>query len=142
MVALAFGQEGSAVQKEVWKGEEAYWRLLKEKNVEAYMSLWHEQFVGWPTGTPTPADKAAIRTRWYPSLTIENSIISYDLKPMSIRVHGDTAVVYSSVKLTTRNKQSNEREETFFLTHTWMKENAKWQIVGGMARRPGDDDKP
>jgi hypothetical protein len=33
----AFGQEWSAEQKEVWKMEVAYWDLLKEGNLNAYL---------------------------------------------------------------------------------------------------------
>lgn len=96
-----FGQErqSAAVQREIWNAKEAYWRFLKEKKQEAFMSLWHEQFVGWPTGMSVPADKTKIRTHWYPSLTTEKAILSYDLKPMAFRVHGNTAVVYLSVQL-------------------------------------------
>jgi ketosteroid isomerase-like protein len=48
LVASASAQEWSAAQQEVWSMEEAYWERRQEGDVEGFMDLWDEDFVGWP----------------------------------------------------------------------------------------------
>jgi hypothetical protein len=45
---------------EVWALEDDYWRYVKAGDVESYVKLWHEQFIGWPCDQDHPKRKAAI----------------------------------------------------------------------------------
>ena len=40
-------------EQAVWQMEEAYWRYVQAGDVEQYVTLWHERFVGWPCGCST-----------------------------------------------------------------------------------------
>ena len=62
-IALAlplFAQEMSSQQKEVWQMEEAYWRDVKGFDEAHYMTLWHEDFLGWPRDQKMPIGKVAL----------------------------------------------------------------------------------
>jgi len=48
--AQAFELDLSEAEKEVWSMEETYWEFVKNRDLEGYRSLWHEDFVGWPKG--------------------------------------------------------------------------------------------
>lgn len=45
---------------EVWAREDDYWRYVKAGDVESYVKLWHEKFIGWPCGKDHPVRKTAI----------------------------------------------------------------------------------
>jgi hypothetical protein len=47
---------------EVWALEEAYWEYVQSGDVDHYLTLWHEDFIGWPCalGQMHPAGKSSI----------------------------------------------------------------------------------
>src|SRR5436305_14873876 len=52
-----FAQDFSSIQKEVWQMEETYWKDVKDANYEHYVTLWHDQFLGWPRDRNLPVGK-------------------------------------------------------------------------------------
>lgn len=40
--------------------EEKYWQYVRDGDVEKYLSLWHDDFVGWPGDAVHPSRKANI----------------------------------------------------------------------------------
>ena len=40
-------------EQAVWQMEETYWRYVQAGDVERYVTLWHDRFVGWPCGCST-----------------------------------------------------------------------------------------
>ena len=47
-------------EQAVWRMEEQYWRDVQAGDVESYLTLWHENFVGWPCFAWEPSDKSKI----------------------------------------------------------------------------------
>ncbi len=45
---------------EVWAREDDYWRFVKAGDVENYLTLWHEKFIGWPCDQDHPKRKSSI----------------------------------------------------------------------------------
>ena len=48
----------SSVEDDVWAMEESYWRYVQAGDVEGFLSLWHENFVGWPSQMAQPVTRA------------------------------------------------------------------------------------
>jgi hypothetical protein len=44
-------------EKAVWKLENSYWEYVKALDLVSYKSLWHENFIGWPSMSSEPAHK-------------------------------------------------------------------------------------
>ena len=63
----AVGQQ-SANEQAVWKLESAYWNYVKAVDLDGYRTLWHRDFVGWPSSSAQPARKDHI-TDWITTLT-------------------------------------------------------------------------
>ena len=40
--------------------EEIYWHDVQAGDVEHYLTLWHDAFVGWPCFASEPSDKSNI----------------------------------------------------------------------------------
>jgi hypothetical protein len=75
-VCSVFPEGQSVNEKAVWKLEHSYWEYVKAGDLERYRSLWHPNFVGWPSSSATPARKDHI-TDW---------IIKYQKKEYISRV--------------------------------------------------------
>ena len=120
----AFGQEWSAEQKEVWKMEVAYWDYFKESNAKDFMTLWHKDFIGWPNWASKPGGKDIIE-KWAESPFFK--ILSYDLKPMAINLFGNFGFVYYRVS----GVGGDNNNFSGRIGHLWIKQDGKWQIMGG-----------
>ena len=60
-------------------------------------------------------------------------ILSFDFHPLMIRVIGDLAVVQYLVDLDTEDADGSRSSSSFRITHTWLEEEGRWRIVGGMS---------
>jgi ketosteroid isomerase-like protein len=130
----ATAREWNDEEKAVWKLEEDYWRYVSAGNIESYVKLWHDDFVGWPCFERIPARKGDIG-KWVRDIRDNRWKLTYQLKPLEIQEFGDdTVVVHYAAEYIydygdgTRSGAGLWRK----FTHTWMKTDAGWQIIGGM----------
>lgn len=118
---------------EVWGREADYWRFLKAGDVDSYVSLWHEKFIGWPCGQEHPKLKASIGD-WVREVRDERISVAAELTREGAEAFGDVVVVhYQFTKVDTYPDGHVEGlGERSKITHTWMKVGGTWQIIGGM----------
>jgi len=118
---------------EVWAREDAYWRFVKAGDVENYVTLWNENFRGWPCAAEHPATKATIGD-WVREIRDKEIRFSYALTREGAANVGGIVVVYYRTPMI--YEYADGRTEgaglTRKFTHTWMKVNGTWQIIGGM----------
>jgi len=132
--------ELSPAEQEVWTQEETYWRSLKADDRETYLGLWDERFIGWPQYEGAPASKEKIRQEYAPGTTARGKVLDYRLEPLSVRSYGNDVVITFFRATVTRGKPNGEVEtHTSRLTHTWMKTDQGWRIIGGMAAGVNQD---
>src|SRR5882724_9530226 len=60
--------QASSDEHTIWNLEHAYWRYVETNDLTAYSSLWHEDFLGWPSVSSSPVRKDHI-TDWITSQT-------------------------------------------------------------------------
>jgi ketosteroid isomerase-like protein len=127
--ALELDEEQTAV----WQMEETYWRLVAAGNVEDYVALWHDDFVGWPCFSWTPTGKANIGS-WVEEIRDNDWSLTYELKPEAVQLFRDVAVVHYSAEYIFGYGDGTSKGEGDWrkFTHTWMKVGDDWQIIGGM----------
>jgi len=120
----------SATEQAVWEQEETYWRLVKAHNRERYLDLWDDRFVGWPRFESVPIHKDKIT-----HFMSERKVLDYKLEPFSVREFGGDVVVtlYRLTVHSTDRTGANESTRTGRLTHTWMRTEMGWRIIGGMS---------
>lgn len=96
-ICLASGgvlaQDTGDDQVAVWAVIERVWAEDNKRDSDWVEELLTGDFVGWPYDSPAPRTRASIdiwdefsRRQWKP--------ITYELYPLSIVVHGDTAVAH------------------------------------------------
>ena len=132
----------SDTRGEIWRGEETYWELVRDADVEGFLDLLHRRFIGWPGGAETPVAFADFRpsvTDWFEAVSAAE--FDYSLTPRAIVVAGDVAVSHYQVRISyeyddAETRESRESRESR-ITHTWQREDGEWRIIGGMGcRRP------
>ncbi len=122
-------QEWSAAQKDVGKSVEAYWAFDLTGDVEGFLSYVDASHMGWSYDSPVPMDKASIKT----FMTLEsqlNKVLAYDIKPVAIRVHGNSAFAdyyYVEVRKNAENKTS---EHNGRWTDILTKQGDRWVMIG------------
>src|SRR3954451_12742442 len=85
-------------ETQIWSLEKAYWEYVKANELENYRSLWHEQFLGWPSSSSSRARKDHI-TDWITANTSKGvKLQSYEIEQLDIQVTAENAAVHSRVK--------------------------------------------
>jgi len=118
---------------EVWAREEAYWRFAQAGDVDSYLSLWHERFVGWPCGFADPGSKATIGN-WVRDIRDQKVQLSYSLTREGAADFGNIVIVYYRTPVIRQfadGRTTGSGAESKF-THTWLRVGKTWQIIGGM----------
>src|SRR6266480_1355736 len=107
---------------------------VKNNDLEKYRALWHEDFLGWPFVSSAPVGNDHI-TDWITANTSKGiKLQSYSIEQLAMQVTGDIAINYYRIKPTWANRQGAEvRTDALRITHTWIRTNGKWQIIGGMS---------
>ena len=132
----AVGQQ-SADEQAVWKLETAYWNYVKAVDLDGYRSLWHRDFVGWPSSSAQPARKDHI-TDWITASTDKGIGLQwYSIQPAASQATENIVVVHYWVTyFWADNAGRGEPPQTNRITHTWIKTGDGWQILGGMSNPP------
>jgi ketosteroid isomerase-like protein len=132
--ACVFAAPTSADSEEVWSLEKAYWDYVKSNDLEKYRSLWHENFLGWPSVSPEPLRKDHI-TDWITFRSGKGETLkSYDLERLTAQVTGDVATVTYRVRYTFADKNGVGQPSQVRIIHTWLRSReGKWQIISGMS---------
>jgi len=124
---------GSQNEQKLWDLEHAYWQYVQDNDLPSYSKLWHERFLGWPSVSATPVHKDHI-TDWITTQTSKGLVFKTDqLKPASIQITGDMAVVCYWITFRWLDKEDKGTAQTTRITHAWQKIANDWQIIGGMS---------
>lgn len=119
----------SARQRAVWAGEETYWDVTAEGDVEGFMALVHEDFVGWPDTEETAITLENLRPvieEWVADDPDED--FRYELTPLGVALSGDTGVAYYRA-----TEHRGGADNTYRITHTWLETDEEWKILGGLS---------
>ena len=118
---------------EVWALEDDYWRFVKAGDIESYVKLWHEKFIGWPCDKERPLRKSSIGD-WVREVRDKKLTVDVALTREGAQDFGDVVVVH--YRFTRVNTYPDGRVEgrgrESKITHTWKRVGGTWQIISGM----------
>lgn len=118
---------------EVWAREEDYWRFVKAGDVEGYVALWHEKFIGWPCDQEHPLRKSSIGG-WVQKIRDQKIQVTSVMTREGAEEFGPVVVVhyrFTRVDTYPDGRVEGQGRESK-ITHTWMRVGPTWQIIGGM----------
>jgi ketosteroid isomerase-like protein len=122
------------VEEEIWSLEEDYISFFDKANHDAILSLYHSQFLGWPDSESHPVGKkraAEFIEEKYP----EPTQAVFKIKREGIRIIEGVVITHYLLNLSWIDDEGAEQTRESRLTHTWVKEDSKWKILGGMSSR-------
>ena len=122
------------VEEEIWSLEEEYISYFSKADHDAILSLYHTQFLGWPDTELHPAGKtraAEYLEEKYP----EPAPSSFKIIREGIRIVEGVIITHYLLILSWVDDEGVEQTRESRLTHTWIKENSYWRILGGMSNR-------
>ncbi len=123
------------IEKKIWQLEEQYWEYWVEGDIDGYMSLLHEDFLGWPSSSVSPADKRAAR-KFVENYLSQSKPIAFGIKSGAIRVISNTAIVHYIV--ISKDEDGNQIGDSYRITHTWIEQDGTWKVMGGMSSMHND----
>jgi ketosteroid isomerase-like protein len=134
LAASASAQDSGKAETQVWQLEKAYWECVKANDLEKYRALWNDNFLGWPFVSSAPVRKDHI-TDWITANTSKGiNLQSYSLEQLGIQVTGDVAIDHYRIRAIWANAEGAQaKTDTMRITHTWIRTNGTWQILGGMS---------
>ena len=126
----ALYQEYSDTEKEIWQLEEKYWECWIKGDMESYLSLLHEDFLGWASSLEVPGDKKAAR-EFVQNFWSQIRLFAFEMKPAGIKIIDNVAMVHYFLAL--KDENGNQVGDRYRIIHTWMKQGRNWQLLGGMS---------
>jgi ketosteroid isomerase-like protein len=129
----------SVEQREIWQAEQDYWTLVREDDAEGMVALAHRRVTVWPEVASLPIDSVHFRDSQQQRTRFERDpIAAFELDFHSIEVHGDAAIVYYTVVVTSRvaPPDGTPAKRRSCITHIWIKDDGVWRLAGGMSRSP------
>ena len=117
------------VEEEIWELEEAYFANLYKADYEALLALVHSRFLGWPSAMPRPVDKEG-SARFMRQLVPKPTLCTIKIERGGIRVMGEVALTQYNIRV---NDPATGKTQSSRITHTWVKDRGRWQLLGGMS---------
>ncbi len=131
---VADQEQWSAEQRKVWEQEQKYWRLRKAQDLEGFMSLWDERFVGWSgPGIISRSDLRELVVEEFRNR--QKGRGQYKLIPRAVRVYDDIGIAFYTAVL---SAPDSEEADTVRFHHSWRNEGGRWQIIEGLSAEPLD----
>lgn len=122
------GANSTTAESQIWALEQAYWESNRDAKHEQIIATWHDKFLGWPDGEPRPIDKKE-GIRYVRENYAEPASYAFEIEPAGIRFLGNVAVNYYVAHL----KWKDGRKRSMRITHTWVREEGRWKVLGGMS---------
>lgn len=143
LVLPAIAAEPTEAERAVWQLEEAYRRYVQAGDVDSYVTLWHEDFVGWPCFSRTPSDKGGIGN-WVRDIRDNRWKLTYTLRPLAARTFGDVVAraLCGRIRLRLR-RRDDERRRPLAQVHAHLEvDKRRLADHHGNVRRPGTGRRP
>lgn len=122
-----------ALKEEIWALEEAYFTHLYKADYERVLAVVHDQFLGWPGAVPQPIDKEK-SAHFMKQLIPKPTSCSCTIERAGIRLLGNVALTQYTLHVTFSDTTGENRTQSSRITHTWLKDGARWKILGGMSQ--------
>ena len=123
-------QKQLELEKQIWQLEATYWKYWIKGDLESYLSLLHEGFIGWPSSLEKPRDKSAV-LEFVQDYLAQKRPSAFEMKPAGIRTIANVSIVHYS--LIWKDNDGNQIGDSYRVTHTWIEQEGNWKVLGGMS---------
>lgn len=120
----------SATEEEVWVLEHAYFSRLYRADYDGVLALVHDRFLAWPSGVAQPIGKDE-SARFMRQLVPAPTSCQVAIERGGIRLQATVALTQYTLRV---DCGGSDPPRTSRITHTWVREAGRWQLLGGMSR--------
>jgi ketosteroid isomerase-like protein len=124
----AVAQGSADDQAAVWATVEEIWSAEERGDDDWVDRMLSADFMGWPNESPAPRSKASTRM-WARFNADQSKGLTHELYPLSIVVHGDTAVVHYLFTVATQNKDKRIVTENGRYTDVLVRDGETWKFI-------------
>tara|TARA_R110001606_G_scaffold193130_4_gene340895 strand:+ start:5431 stop:5898 length:468 start_codon:yes stop_codon:yes gene_type:complete len=139
----AVGEAGTAIsdmsgsplwektRQEIWAKELSIYAGRSRGDLSLYLAETAANYVAWPPFNEVPKGNDGLKAtgRSMAGQTQERLEMTF----LDLALNGDSAVIYYKTHRTMR-ADGTPANEHFEVTHSWVRENGEWKVLGGMAR--------
>jgi hypothetical protein len=122
----------STMEEDIWALEEAYFANLYKADYEGVLALVHSQFLGWPGSAPQPIDREG-SARFMKQLVTKPTSCTFKIERAGIRLLEEVALTQYTIHVNCGDTGGVTKTQSSRITHTWVKEDASWKLLGGMS---------
>jgi uncharacterized protein (TIGR02246 family) len=134
VLLAAESPNGNNVADKIWALEEDYISAFKNADHSRILDFYHREFLGWPGSQDRPAGRSEAET-FLEEQYARPLCGSFEIDRAGIRVLGDVVITHYVLNLSTLGANGVEQKQATRITHTWLKEDGRWWIAGGMSSR-------
>ena len=135
--ATAVSADFEAVREELWAKELSIYEGRSRGDLSLYLASTADNYIAWPPFNEVPKGNDGLKEtgRKMAGKTQEVLKMTY----LDLALNGDTAVIYYKTHRT-RLADGSPADQHYEVTHTWVRQDGSWKVLGGMAReRPTRD---
>jgi ketosteroid isomerase-like protein len=122
-------------EKTVWKLEQAFCQDTKAGNFSSAMKMIDPDFLGWGATGAVPMRKGDLAKALNDQAAKGTRFRSCEIEPVGSRAAGDVVLVEYYVSTVLVDKSGHTAHSRNRVTHTWVKRDRGWQMLGGMGAR-------
>jgi len=122
-------QQWSAEQQEVWKTIEEHMALNEKGDLNGYLSLYDESYLGWNYNSEAPRDFSTI-TKRVKYFFQNRKILLYTIVPSRIWVKDDFAFAHYYYTTVSKDNAGVVTTDSGRWTDIFMKKGNKWLCIG------------
>ena len=131
----ALAQESSD-ETDVWAAVESQWNAEESGDKKWTDRLLHEDFMGWGKNSPAPRSKSSTKM-WDRFADEQGENVAHELYPLSIVIHGDTAIAHYLYTNAFENKEGEVEMNNGRYTDVLILTDEGWKFF---AWHGGDDE--
>lgn len=132
--SLATPSASTDAEAEIWALERRYWEDNRDAKYEEIIATWHEDFLGWPESEPAAIDKDE-GARYVRRAFTAPASYEFEIDRGGVVFCGDVAVNHYRIHLTTTDEKGIAERSSLRITHTWVREDGGWKVLGGMSAK-------
>ncbi len=120
-----------AAKDAIWPLEQSIYAGRAVGDLSNYINNTSPDYVAWPPTVDKPMPYTNLKATASAGPVASKERLTMEF--MDIAVHGNTAIIYYKTHRTMRY-DGTPVDEHFETTHTWVKDDGHWHVLGGMAR--------
>jgi ketosteroid isomerase-like protein len=121
-------QDAADDQAAVWAAVEEIWAAQERGGTDWVDDRLTGDFMGWPASSPAPRSRASTRM-WARFDSDQSKSLAHELYPLSIVVHGDTAVVHYLYTMVEQRRGRETVRSNGRYTDVLVRDGADWKFI-------------